>query len=102
MYSQDYLPIHSVNAELYVCVLAGIGTSLPNVQEKKEEILLSPMTNARTPTEKSKKQHDNIKNATKNFDYTTIADQLRMVSWSNSSHSTGVAKPVNERSTPSH
>ena len=35
------------------------------------------MTRAPTPTEKSKKQHDNIKNASKNFDYTTIADQLR-------------------------
>ena len=28
------------------------------------------MTNAHTPTEKSKKHRDNIKNATKNFDYT--------------------------------
>ena len=39
------------------------------------------------------------KNATKNFDYTTIADQLRTVSWSNSSHPTSVVKPVYERST---
>ena len=39
------------------------------------------MTKAPTPTEKSKKQRDNIKNATKNFDYTMIADRLRMVSW---------------------
>ena len=39
------------------------------------------------------------KNATKNFDYTTIADRLRTVSWSNSSHQTGVVKPVYERST---
>ena len=39
------------------------------------------------------------KNATKNFDYTTIADRLRTVSWSNSSHPTGVVKPVYERST---
>ena len=38
-------------------------------------------------------------NATKNFDYTTIADRLRTVSWSNSSHPTGVVKPVYERST---
>ena len=50
-----------------------------------------------TPTEHSKKQRDNIK--TKNFDYTTIADRLRTVSWSNSSHWTGVVKPVYERST---
>ena len=47
-------------------------------QEKKEEIWLSPMTNAPTLTEKSKKQRDNIKNATKNFDYTTIADLTRV------------------------
>ena len=51
------------------------------------------MTNALTLTEKSKKQRDNIKNATKNFDYTTIADPLRTVSWSNSSYPTGVVKP---------
>ena len=49
-----------------------------------------------TPTEKSKKQRDNTKknNATKFFDYTTIADLLRTVSWSNDSHPTGVVKPV--------
>ena len=39
------------------------------------------------------------KNATKNFDYTTIEDRLRTVSWSNGSHPTGVVKPVYERST---
>ena len=31
---------------------------------------------------------------TKNFDYTTIADRLRTVSWGNDSHPTGVVKPV--------
>ena len=40
------------------------------------------MTKAPTLTEKSKKERDNIKNATKNFDYSTIADRLRTVSWS--------------------
>ena len=49
--------------------------------EKKEEIWLSPMTNAPTLTEKSKKQRDNIKNATKNFDYTTIADDYKEFTW---------------------
>ena len=34
------------------------------------------------------------KNATKNFDYTTIADRLRTVSWDNDSHQTGVIKPA--------
>ena len=40
------------------------------------------------------------KNATKNFDYKTIADRLRTVSWSNKIHpKTDVIKPVYERST---
>ena len=51
------------------------------------------MTKASTPTEKSKKQRDNTKNATKNFDYITIADQLRTVSWGYDIHQTGVVKP---------
>ena len=59
-------------------------------KEKKEEIWLSPMTKAHTPTEMSKGQSDNIKNATKKFDYTAVADRLRTVSWSNYSHPTGV------------
>ena len=59
-------------------------------KEKKEEIWLSPMTKAHTPTEMSKGQSDNINNATKKFDYTAVADRLRTVSWSNYSHPTGV------------
>ena len=70
-----------------------------NDKEKQEEIWLSPVTKAHTPTDKSKKQRDNIQNATKIFDYTTIADQYRTASWSNSSNSNGVVKPVYERST---
>ena len=50
------------------------------LQEKREEIWLIPVTKTPTPTENSKKQRDSIKNATKNFDYTTIADRLRTVS----------------------
>ena len=64
------------------------------ITREKEEIWLSPMTEALTPTEKSKKQRDNTKNATKNFDYTTIADRLRTVNWGNDSHPAGVVKPV--------
>ena len=45
-------------------------------EEKKEDIWLGPMTKAPTPPEKSKKQRDNIKTATKNFDYKKIANQL--------------------------
>ena len=62
--------------------------------DKKEKIWLSPMTKAPTPTEMSKGQNDNTNNATKKFDYTAIADRLRMVSWSNYSHPAGVVKPV--------
>ena len=70
-----------------------------SVKGGKEEIWLSPTIKAPTPTEKSKTQRDNTKNATKNFDYTTITDRLRTVSWSNNSHPTGVVKTVYERST---
>ena len=51
------------------------------------------MTKPPMPTENSntKRQHTN---AIKNFDYITIADRLRTVSWSNNSHPTGVVKPV--------
>ena len=48
------------------------------------------MTKAPLPTEKSKQQRDNTKNATKNFDDTTIAYRLRTVSWSDNRHPTGV------------
>ena len=41
--------------------------------------------------EKATWQH---KNAARKFDYTTIADRLRAVGWSNDSHPTGVVKPV--------
>ena len=51
------------------------------------------MTKADTPKDKPKKQRDNTKSH-QNFDYTTIADRLRTVSWSNNSHPTGVIKPV--------
>ena len=52
------------------------------------------MLKENTPTEKSKKtwQHNN---ATKNFDFTTIVDRLRKVSWGNDNYPTGVVKPVN-------
>ena len=52
------------------------------------------MTKASTPTEISKGQRDNINNATKKFDYTAVADRLKMVSWSNYDHPTGVVNLV--------
>ena len=57
------------------------------------------MTEGPTFTEKSEKQHDNTKDATKNFDFTTITDRLKTASWGTSSHPNGVVKPVYERST---
>ena len=59
-----------------------------SVKRKKEEIWLSPIAEAVIPTEMSKGQSDNTKNATKKFDYTAIADRLRTVSSSNCSHPT--------------
>ena len=50
------------------------------------------MTKALTQTENSKKQSDNTKTPPKTFDYKTIVDRLRIVSWSNYSHPTGVIK----------
>ena len=41
------------------------------------------------PTENSKTKGQHT-NATKNFDYKTIADRLRTVSWSKNIHPTGV------------
>ena len=52
--------------------------------EKKKEIWPSPMIKPPIPTENSKTKGQHT-NATKNFDYTTIADRLRTVSWSNKS-----------------
>ena len=52
------------------------------------------MTKAPTPTEMSKGQKDNTNNATKKFDYRSVADRLRTVSWSNYGHPTGVVNLV--------
>ena len=62
--------------------------------EKKEEIWLSPMTKAPTPTEMSKGLSENTNNVTKKCEYTAVADRLRTVSWSNYSHPTGVVNLV--------
>ena len=59
----------------------------------KADIWLSPMTKAFTSPEHNKKHSDNTKRH-KNFDYTTIMDQLRTVSWSDDNHPTGVVKPA--------
>ena len=64
-------------------------------REERRDLTQSYEKKTPTFTDKSKQHHDNMKNATKNFDYTTIADRLRTVSWSNSNvNPTGVVKPV--------
>ena len=64
-----------------------------NVKEKGRDL---PWSFDKSPYihRKIQKAIDNIKNASKNFDYTTIVDRLRTVSLSNSSHPTGVVKRV--------
>ena len=54
--------------ELSVCGVYYIWILSCLYVEKKEEIWLSPMTKAPTPTEMSKGQSDNTNNATKKFD----------------------------------
>ena len=56
-----------------VCVITNSLKHCIRLEEKKEEIWLSPITKAPTPTEKYKKQPDNIKNTTK----TLITQRLR-------------------------
>ena len=71
-------------------------------KDKKEDIRLSPMTEAPTPTEMSKKQSDNTNNAPKKIDYTAIADLLRTVSLNNYSHPTGVVYRFYRADLPTH
>ena len=60
-----------------------IGRNLIQSYEKKP---LRPQKNPKS-NETTQKRHQN-------FDYTTIADRLGTVGWSNDSHPTGVIKPV--------
>ena len=55
-----------------------------------EEIWLTPITKAFTPTE-NPKSNVTTQNATNNFNCTKIAVQIRTVSWSNDSNHTGVS-----------
>ena len=55
-----------------ICLIA-TSTLTFSIQEKKEEIWLSPVTKTPTPTEQSKKQRDNIKTPPK----TLITQLLR-------------------------
>ena len=66
---------------------------IPLKLREKERDFLSPMTKA-PYQQKIQQPIDNTKYANKNFDYTTIVNRLRTVSWSNYSHPTGVIKPV--------
>ena len=61
MYSECIILKHIFRNDLSNTLLGGNWGTL----EKKEEIWLSPMTKAHKPTEKSKKQRDNTKNAIK-------------------------------------
>ena len=56
-------------------------SNFKNITRKKKEIWLCPMTKTPIPTENSKTNGQH-KNATKNFDYTTIADRSYYITWS--------------------
>ena len=61
-------------------------------KEKKGEICLRRMK--KDSTQNKSKRNMTTQKRHQNFDYTTIADRLRTVSWSNDSHQTCVVKPV--------
>ena len=60
---------------LFIFIAFSVCSTFELYKEKKEEIWLSPMTKAHTPTEMSKGQSDQTNNATKKFDYTAVADR---------------------------
>ena len=62
--------------------------------KKKEDILVSFISKILTCAENVKKAEGQFKTAPKTKDYTTIADQLRSVSWSDDIIQAGVDKPV--------
>ena len=68
-------------------VMYNTGFVLGKKKRKKSDSVpwQKPLYQQKIP--KAKWQH-------KNFDYTTTADRLRTVSWSNDNHPTGVVKPV--------
>ena len=59
-----------------------------------EEIWLSPMTKKTLHPQKNPESNVATQKRHQNFDYTTISDRLRTISWSNNSNPTGVVKPV--------
>ena len=63
-------------------------------KEKKEEIWHSPMTKAFILSENE--SQETTKRRHQNFDYTTIANRLSKVIWSNYCHPIGVLKPVKD------
>ena len=65
-----------------------------NVRREKERALTQSYDKNTYTHRKIQKAMWQHKNATKNFDYITIADRLRTVSWSNGSHPIGLIKPV--------
>ena len=90
-------PVNNLNCRQILNVIF-----LTEKRKRSDSVLWQkPLYPQKNPTWKKKtKQRDNIKkNATKNFNYTTIADRFGTVSWSNSNHPTGVVKPVYEHST---
>ena len=95
----DILKLHSTKMYESLCCVITIFKkvttviSVLNMREKGRDLTQS-YDKAPTPTENPKSNLITQKRH-QNFDYTTIADRLRTVSWGNHSHTTGVVKPVN-------
>ena len=60
-------------------------------REKGRNLILS---NVKGPIASENESQETIQYAAKNFDYTTIVDRHRTISWRNNGHPTGAVKPV--------
>ena len=92
----DFL-VHGVGwGQWYVVlcpIIAGVASCMAVLFIREKGSDLTQSYDKNPFTDRKKKMWDH-KNATKIFDYTTIADRIRTVSWGNDSHLTGVVKPV--------
>ena len=74
---------YTIKDRMHHCILKrGI------IREKGRDLTQFYARNLTHTEEKSKKQGNNITNATENFDNTKVADRFRTVSWSSNSHPT--------------
>ena len=93
MYFEITRTVSSTISEFLLCISKCewiSSSSACGIYKRKGRDLIQSYDKNPYTNRKIQKQHDNTKKATKNFDYTTIADRFWTVSWSNNSHPTCV------------